>query len=197
MPIPPAAIAVFLSALALLLAGDVPNVGAQTLQQVLTGSPAEKPPEGPSLEQRLDDARQRLQVAKQNQEEEASAFRKQKVELLTRLESSLTQLAAVEQQIPNLRADQTQLQEELEALQQDDIEYLESITFLRLEQARDEWDAEKRRLEHLAQREVDASLALEESKKTAHERSVAKRQAQERHATNKDDAKFKPEPTVF
>lgn len=183
--------------LAFLLAAQ-PAANAQVPQALQLATPQADPPqeeEGPSLadwrkdvRERLNDAKLRSKELRTDGEVPLPATLKRQIELLSRVDTVLAQLAAEEEVTKKNQIDSKNLQDETNDFLQHGFSETQRITFLQLDEARDDLQDEQRRLARLTDEEKSATLSLEKAEQDFKNRSSARRLLREKVASNDQDA---------
>ncbi|MCH2115025.1 MAG: mechanosensitive ion channel [Pirellulales bacterium] len=166
-----------------------------TLQLTKPKKAPEKQEETNSVAERRKDVNERLKRVEQSiqqmesdQATEPPAALTRQVELLTRIETLLSQHATEQEVAEKNKADLSQLQAGLDAFLRRGFSEGERITFLRLDEERNELETELRRLERIVRKEKTALAAFEQAQQEAREQSSARRRSLAKVEQNDNDA---------
>jgi len=154
--------------------------------------PAEEPPK-PTLKQRLEQtqsrlakAQARLQQAEADDDQQIEKNLKSEIKLLSRLESTLTQLRTANDLSIQLKEEHNKVDAELAVLLRDGLQDDHETSFLDFDALRDELRLEQRRVSRQSQKAEAAAVALVAAREDLNEKQKARRLALEVLESNED-----------
>ena len=139
------------------------------------------------VKQQLAEAEQRAKEIEAEEDVKPPATLRRRIELLSRTETALSQLAAEEEVGDKTQDDRKKLQTELDDFLRQGFSEEERITFFQLDEARDDLQSEQRRLTRLIDKDKSASAALEQAQEEFKQRSSARRLMREKAESNDQD----------
>ncbi len=137
------------------------------------------------VKQKLSDLEKRIAEIKSAEESPPGHLSRQE-ELLSRIELTLSQAISEDKGLQELASEVTKQQEQLDSFIQEGISDPESVTFMQLDEARDELGSEQRRLSRLLDKSQDVLSTLETAQEKLRECNAARRRAKEAFETNDD-----------
>ena len=140
------------------------------------------------VKERLRDSDERVNDIEAQENAEPPATLKRRIELLSHIETTLSQIAAEEEVAKKTQKDLGKLQAELDEFLQHGFGEGERITFLELDEERDDLEAEQRRLARRRDKQKSANSAFEQAQRETKQQSSARRRIREKVEGNDKDA---------
>ncbi len=134
---------------------------------------------------RLAEAKLLLKEAEAAKETPAPTLKRQ-LEILSRIDLTLGQQIAAEEQTKKINGEREQIQKDLKQLIQHGLSVSDSASIRQLDQLRDELRSEERRLQRLEEKEKAAALSREKSREDAKRKSSARRLIKEKVQGNSE-----------
>ncbi|MCG8448641.1 MAG: hypothetical protein MI725_03550, partial [Pirellulales bacterium] len=139
------------------------------------------------IKQKRAEAEQRAKEFEAEEEAKPPATLLRRIELLSRVDTVLSQLAAEEEVANKIKEDRQELQTKLEEFQQEGFSDEQRISFFQLDEARNDLQSEQRRLTRLVDKEKSANTAHEQAQEDFRERSSKRRLMREKAESNDQD----------
>ena len=139
------------------------------------------------IKEQLAEAKHRANEFEADGDSRPPATIRRRIELLSRVETALSQLAAEEEVASKKQEDRKNIQEELDDFLQHGFSAEERISFLQLDEARNDLQSEQRRLTRLVDKEKSTETAREQAREDSQKRSSARRLMREKAENNDQD----------